>query len=164
MNDTEGSLWCYLPYPALYKIFQHLTYTDLIAAGEVCKLWFEASRNDLLWRDLFYKNFLVDKSVPVVAGSILIFLLGFNLNLLYLGKTWYEEFKRLCYKIPVVQTEILTEHNHQVLHVSFSHNGRYFATCSKDGYVTVSNNSKFNVEINAQIYLIDDHTACYLFV
>lgn len=124
MNEMEGSLWCYLPYPALYKIFQHLTYKELISAGRVCKLWYEASRNDLLWRELFYKNFLIDKSVPVVAG-----------------KSWYEEFKRLCYKVPVVQTETLTEHSHQVLHVSFSHNGRYFATCSKDGYVTVWNSN-----------------------
>ncbi|KAL1491654.1 hypothetical protein ABEB36_012218 [Hypothenemus hampei] len=124
MNETEGSLWCYLPYPALYKIFQHLNYKELILAGKVCKLWFQASRNDLLWRDLFYENFLVDRSVPVLAG-----------------KSWYEEFKRLCYKIPVVQTETLTEHNHQVLHVSFSHNGRYFSTCSKDGYVTIWNSN-----------------------
>ncbi|ENN77344.1 F-box/WD repeat-containing protein 5 isoform X2 [Dendroctonus ponderosae] len=124
MNEIEDSLWCYLPYPALYKIFQHLSYKELISTGNVCKLWYQASRNDLLWRDLFYQNFLVDRSVPVVAG-----------------KSWYEEFKRLCYKIPVVQTETLTEHTHQVLHVSFSHNGKYFSTCSKDGFVTVWNSS-----------------------
>ncbi|CAG9767627.1 unnamed protein product [Ceutorhynchus assimilis] len=124
MSETEGSLWCYLPYPALYKIFQQLTYQDLIAAGKVCKLWLAASRNDMLWRDLFYKNFLINRSVPVVAG-----------------KTWYEEFRRLCYEIPVVQTEMLEEHTHQVLHVSFAHNGKYFASCSKDGYVTVWNSN-----------------------
>lgn len=54
-----------------------------------------------------------------------------------IGKTWYEEFKRFCYNIPVVRTELLQDHAHQVLHVSFSHNGKYFATCSKDGYVLV---------------------------
>lgn len=69
MNEVEDSLWCYLPYPALYKIFQHLSYKELISTGNVCKLWFQASRNDLLWRDLFYQNFLVDRSVPVVAGG-----------------------------------------------------------------------------------------------
>nr|XP_012144149.1 PREDICTED: F-box/WD repeat-containing protein 5 isoform X2 [Megachile rotundata] len=35
------------------------------------------------------------------------------------------------------ETEVLKEHSHQVLHVSFSHNGEMFATCSKDGYVFV---------------------------
>ncbi|KAJ8934935.1 hypothetical protein NQ314_013094 [Rhamnusium bicolor] len=120
MSEPDGSYWRFLPYPALYKIFQHLTYKELISAGQVCRLWYDASLNDLLWKDLFFKNFLVDKSVPVVTG-----------------KSWYEEFIRLCYFIPVVLTETLQEHTDQVLHVSFSHNGRYFATCSKDGYVTL---------------------------
>ncbi|KAJ8952508.1 hypothetical protein NQ318_003304 [Aromia moschata] len=120
MSEPDGNFWRFLPYPALYKIFQHLNYKDLIAAGQVCKLWYEASLNDLLWKELFFKNFLVDRSVPVVTG-----------------KSWYGEFKRLCYHIPVVQTETLLEHTDQVLHVSFSHNGKYFATCSKDGYVTL---------------------------
>lgn len=54
------------------------------------------------------------------------------------GKTsWLEEFKRLAYHIPLVETETLREHSHQVLHVSFSHNGKIFATCSKDGYILV---------------------------
>lgn len=48
------------------------------------------------------------------------------------------EYKRLSYHTPVVQTEILKEHSHQVLHVSFAHNGQMFATCSKDGYVLVT--------------------------
>ncbi|CAH1113862.1 unnamed protein product, partial [Psylliodes chrysocephalus] len=113
-----GGYWAYLPYPALYQIFQHLTYKELISAGQVCKVWYEASLDDLLWKELFLKNFIVDRSIPVVAG-----------------RTWYEEFNRLSYHIPVVQTEILLEHSDQVLHVSFSHNGKYFATCSKDGYV-----------------------------
>jgi len=55
------------------------------------------------------------------------------------GKTsWLAEYKRLSYHTPVIQTEILREHSHQVLHVSFAHNGQMFATCSKDGYVLVT--------------------------
>lgn len=63
------------------------------------------------------------------------------LNYFCLGKTWYQEFKRLCYNIPVVQTETLDNHGNQVLHVSFSHNGKYFATCSKDGCIIVWNST-----------------------
>uniref|UniRef100_A0A6P7H3C8 F-box/WD repeat-containing protein 5 n=1 Tax=Diabrotica virgifera virgifera TaxID=50390 RepID=A0A6P7H3C8_DIAVI len=92
---------------------------ELISAGQVCKLWYQASSNDLLWKELFHDNFMIEKSIPVVAGE----------------DTKYEEFKRLSYNIPVVHTETLSYHNDQVLHVSFSHNGKYFATCSKDGYV-----------------------------
>ncbi|CAG9839162.1 unnamed protein product [Diabrotica balteata] len=118
MEGCGEAKWAYLPYLALYKIFQHLNHKELISAGQVCKLWYEASCNDLLWKELFHDNFMIDKSIPVVAG-----------------RTWYEEFKRLSYNIPVVHTETLSYHNDQVLHVSFSHNGKYFATCSKDGYV-----------------------------
>lgn len=38
----------------------------------------------------------------------------------------------------VLTDDLQYAHSHQVLHVSFSHNGRMFATCSKDGYVHVS--------------------------
>lgn len=38
----------------------------------------------------------------------------------------------------VLTDDIKDAHGHQVLHVSFSHNGKMFATCSKDGFVIVS--------------------------
>lgn len=38
----------------------------------------------------------------------------------------------------MVLTDVLTEHSHQVLHVSFSHSGKLFCTTSKDGYAIVS--------------------------
>lgn len=54
-------------------------------------------------------------------------------------QSWLEEYKRLIYHVPVILTEDIKDaHNHQVLHVSFSHNGEMFATCSKDGHVFVS--------------------------
>lgn len=68
MNEPDGSYWRFLPYPALINIFKYLTYKDLVAAGQVCKSWYQTSLNDLLWKELFFKNFLVDKSVPVVSG------------------------------------------------------------------------------------------------
>lgn len=123
-EEQEAKNWAFLPYPALINVFQYLSYKELINVSEMCVSWFEASRNDKLWRNLFYRNFLVDRSVPIASG-----------------KTWYEEFKRFCYNIPVVRTELLQDHAHQVLHVSFSHNGKYFATCSKDGYVLLWNST-----------------------
>lgn len=38
----------------------------------------------------------------------------------------------------MILTDVLQVHAHQVLHVSFSHNGKMFSTCSKDGFVIVS--------------------------
>lgn len=51
--------------------------------------------------------------------------------------SWQGEYHRLTDNVPMVLTDILTEHTHQVLHVSFSHNGKLFATCSKDGFIIV---------------------------
>lgn len=67
------------------------------------------------------------------------FILNNLLMLFSSGKSsWLDEFKRLTYHTPLLETEVLLEHSHQVLHVSFSHNGKMFATCSKDGYVLVN--------------------------
>ena len=63
--------------------------------------------------------------------------------LLFSGTTWYEEYQRLVQNVPMVLTEVLKAHSHQVLHVSFSHNGKMFATCSKDGLVIVCTLLKF---------------------
>lgn len=55
------------------------------------------------------------------------------------AESWYNEYRRLTNNIPMVLTDDIKDaHGHQVLHVSFSHNGKMFATCSKDGFVIVS--------------------------
>ena len=48
------------------------------------------------------------------------------------------EFKRLLYHSPEIETQKLEEHKDEVLHASFSHNGKYFVTTSKDCSVIVS--------------------------
>lgn len=58
--------------------------------------------------------------------------------ILSIGSSWFSEYKRLVYHVPMILTDELNAHTHQVLHVSFSHNGKMFATCSKDGFVIVS--------------------------
>ncbi|NWQ84455.1 FBXW5 protein, partial [Columbina picui] len=51
--------------------------------------------------------------------------------------SWYDEFQRLYDTIPCVEVQALKEHNDQVLHLSFSHSGCLFASCSKDCTVKV---------------------------
>ena len=53
--------------------------------------------------------------------------------------SWRSEYRRIVEKTPCYLTDELRDHHHQVLHVSFSHDGRHFATCSKDGFVLVRN-------------------------
>lgn len=51
--------------------------------------------------------------------------------------SWMDEYFRLTSCVPMMETEVLREHSHQVLHVSFSHSGKMFVTCSKDGLILV---------------------------
>lgn len=51
--------------------------------------------------------------------------------------SWYDEFQRLYDTIPCIEVQALKEHNDQVLHLSFSHSGCLFASCSKDCTVKV---------------------------
>ncbi|KAJ8673451.1 hypothetical protein QAD02_004713 [Eretmocerus hayati] len=118
-----NTYWCYMPEYVMLNIFQYLSPRELLTAGEVCKIWNKLSHDELLWKSLFYLTYKVDPNIGIMPGKT----------------SWMGEFKRLAYHIPLVETETLKEHSHQVLHVSFSHNGKMFATCSKDGYVLVWN-------------------------
>lgn len=69
MNKIDGSFWCYLPYPVLYTIFEYLNYKDLVAAGQVCKLWYEVAQDDLLWKKRFFENFITFKNTPLMPGN-----------------------------------------------------------------------------------------------
>lgn len=127
-SDTPfevNSNWYYLPDPILLHIFQYLSARELLDVGLTCRSWLCVSYDELLWKDLVYHNFKIDRSVKIAPGKT----------------SWLAEYKRLSYHTPVIQTEVLKEHSHQVLHVSFAHNGQMFATCSKDGYVLVWDSS-----------------------
>ncbi|XP_059612556.1 F-box/WD repeat-containing protein 5 [Phlebotomus argentipes] len=120
-QEEMYSNWHLIPEPILLKIFFLLTPREILNAGETCRRWCDISRDDYLWRKLFNRDFKVDRNIGLKPGA----------------ESWSSEFKRLTNNIPMVLTDVLTEHTHQVLHVSFSHNGKYFATCSKDGFVIV---------------------------
>lgn len=113
--------WDNVTDTVLLEIFQYLSARQLMNVGKVCKLWSRVSYDEFLWRDLFHQDFSVKDCVGIMPGK----------------KSWYEEYKRLTDHTPIVETEVLKNHAHQVLHVSFSRNGQYFATCSKDGYILV---------------------------
>ncbi|XP_029675989.1 F-box/WD repeat-containing protein 5 [Formica exsecta] len=119
---SEGDVnWYYMPDSILLSIFQYLTPKELTIAGEVCRSWHRVSHDEFLWKYLFYRTYKIDPDVGIMPGKT----------------SWLGEFKRLAYHTPLIETEVLKEHSHQVLHVSFSHNGKMFATCSKDGYIFV---------------------------
>lgn len=62
-DDTNSCFWCYLPEAALLQIFSYLDNKELLNVGLVCKRWYVSSRDDLLWRDLFHRDFKIDATV-----------------------------------------------------------------------------------------------------
>ncbi|XP_055613873.1 F-box/WD repeat-containing protein 5 isoform X2 [Uranotaenia lowii] len=121
----ENSPWVFIPDPVFAKIFLLLEPIDVLKAGQTCKRWNKLSRDDYIWRMYFQRDFNVEKSILKKPGA----------------ESWRSEYKRLTDNVPMVMTDVLTNHSHQVLHVSFSHNGKMFATCSKDGFVIVWNSA-----------------------
>ncbi|KAH8404989.1 hypothetical protein KR215_008256 [Drosophila sulfurigaster] len=122
--------WWALPEPALLKVFVRLSVYDLLQASVCCRRWNSIAKDELLWRHKFQENFRASPNIPLKPGAA----------------SWRAEYQRLSMHIPFVQAQRLEPsseynhgHTHQVLHVSFSHNGEMFATCSKDGYVIVWN-------------------------
>nr|XP_006134821.1 F-box/WD repeat-containing protein 5 isoform X2 [Pelodiscus sinensis] len=113
-----------LPDSILYEIFLYLDHIDVLSVGLVCQQWHAVARDEFLWKELFYRYYRVSREVPRHPAAV----------------SWYEEFQRLYDTIPCVEVQTLREHNDQVLHLSFSHSGYLFASCSKDCTVKIWNN------------------------
>ncbi|XP_007459023.1 PREDICTED: F-box/WD repeat-containing protein 5 [Lipotes vexillifer] len=113
-----------LPDSLVYQIFLNLGPADVLAAGLVCHQWQAVSRDEFLWREQFYRYYQVARNVPRHPAAT----------------SWYEEFRRLYDTVPCVEVQTLEEHTDQVLHLSFSHSGYQFASCSKDCTVKIWNN------------------------
>ncbi|XP_036272735.1 F-box/WD repeat-containing protein 5 [Pipistrellus kuhlii] len=113
-----------LPDSLVYQIFLSLGPADLLAAGLACRQWQAVSRDEFLWREQFYRYYQVARDVPRHPAAT----------------SWYEEFRRLYDSVPCVEVQTLRAHTDQVLHLSFSHSGCQFASCSKDCTVKIWNN------------------------
>uniref|UniRef100_A0A0A9ZH48 F-box/WD repeat-containing protein 5 n=1 Tax=Lygus hesperus TaxID=30085 RepID=A0A0A9ZH48_LYGHE len=121
VEERYGSCWAFAPDSFLLQVFGYLGSCDLLTAGLTCRTWSRVSYDEMLWKHLFLRDHGLDSSTPMAPGKT----------------SWYEEYKRLHYHTPVVCCEVLNHHRHEVLHVSFSHDGTMFATSSKDGFIRV---------------------------
>ncbi|XP_014675719.1 PREDICTED: F-box/WD repeat-containing protein 5-like [Priapulus caudatus] len=118
-RTSDGDRWQYLTDDVLMQIFKHLCARDLLRCGATCRHWLRVAYDELLWKDLLYRNWKIDRGVAMAPGKT----------------SWLSEYRRLRYHAPAVESEVLRAHTDQVLHVTFSRDGRRFATCSKDGFV-----------------------------
>lgn len=119
MDDPD---WIFMPDPVMLYVFSFLNAKDLMNVRKSCKTWLRLGSDEFLWKHLLQVDFKIDRSIPIAPGK----------------NSWLSEYKRLKYHTPTQETEVLVDHTHQVLHVSFSHNGEMFASSSKDGYIKAS--------------------------
>ncbi|KAM8827508.1 F-box/WD repeat-containing protein 5 isoform 1-T2 [Spinachia spinachia] len=105
-----------LPDSLVLEIFMRLPHECVLGAGLTCRQWLAVSRDEFLWRELFYSYYRIPRSVPRHPAAV----------------SWYREFRRLFDCIPCVEVQTLREHTDQVLHLAFSHKGHRFSSCSKD--------------------------------
>lgn len=110
-----------MPDSIFLQIFSYLPFSSIGAISQVCIRWHRISYDELLWRSVFLKHFKLPSKTVMPAKA----------------RSWRFEFKRLHYHTPAVLSEERKEHKDEVLHVSFSHDGTKFATCSKDGFFKI---------------------------
>lgn len=131
--------------------------------SSISRAWYRVSRDEVLWKSLFRRDWNINPKIGLSPGILVTIFLKFRLFIFLVlricffvtGKTsWFKEYIRLWQCTPQLETEVLKGHTHQVLHVSFSHNGKYFATCSKDGYILVNVKKK-------QLILYNSFIQCY---
>lgn len=67
-RSEGGSNWYYMPDSILLNIFQYLTPKELMTVGEVCRSWHRVSRDEFLWKDLFYQTYKIDPDVGIMPG------------------------------------------------------------------------------------------------
>ena len=115
-ETAERSVWDALPDSLLLEVLLFLSPKDLLVTSAVCVRWYITSRDEILWKQLFARTFNDGRKAEIPEFSV----------------SWFDEFRRLYSETPLVETQILTEHDDEVLYVAFSHDGTLLASGSKD--------------------------------
>merc|ERR1719331_3694251 len=123
-SRPEG--WHELPDSILLKIMAALDHVTVASTcALVCKSWLRVSGDKLLWRALLARDFSkTESSLREAAGTEI---------------SWIAEYRRMVDEVPVTLAQTLTAHDDEVLHVSFSHDGKQISSCSKDHHVIIWN-------------------------
>ena len=58
-----------LPDSLVLEIFLHLPHSAVLSAGLACRQWLNVSRDEFLWRELFYSYYRIPRSVPRHPGT-----------------------------------------------------------------------------------------------
>lgn len=67
--------WFYMPELVLINIFKYLSLKELINASKVCKHWNRVSKDEYLWKRLFYLNYDIYDNVGILPGPAFIIII-----------------------------------------------------------------------------------------
>ncbi|XP_031555067.1 LOW QUALITY PROTEIN: F-box/WD repeat-containing protein 5-like [Actinia tenebrosa] len=112
--------WMDIPDSLLLHILSFLPPKDVVIASRVCTKWHRTATDEMLWKELF--TFFFGST-----GTT-----GKCFKLPSFSSSWLQEFQRLYSETPLIETQVLEGHSDEVLHVAFSHDGKLFASSSKD--------------------------------
>lgn len=59
----------HLPDSLVLEIFLRLPHATVLNAGLTCRQWFAVSRDEFLWRELFYSYYRIPRAVPRHPGT-----------------------------------------------------------------------------------------------
>ncbi|XP_074613694.1 F-box/WD repeat-containing protein 5-like [Acropora palmata] len=117
-SSSSCNGWNNLTDCLLLRVFGLLTSSkDVLRASEVCQNWYRISRDESLWKDLLQRQ-----SCLKFQGN----------SAVSRPSSWFEEFKWIHLNTPVLESQVLKRHTDEVLHVSFSNDGKMLASSSKD--------------------------------
>ena len=114
--------WEVLSDPLLLQILKYLKPIDIISCSKVCMHWYRICQDNLLWKEVFRRDFLNQTSNKSIE----------NETQASDSTSWKNEYERLTDRVPCVISQTLLKHTDEVVHIAFSHNGNDFASCSKD--------------------------------
>ncbi|XP_062508287.1 F-box/WD repeat-containing protein 5-like [Corticium candelabrum] len=112
--------WLRIPDEILLKILSYLSEQDLVSLGQVCKRWHVLSQDEYLWKSLLSLHYPYNQPLP--SDDSLSRSTPASLDV-------YRSFRD---NVASLNVQVATQHSDEVLHVSFSHNGRLVCSTSKD--------------------------------
>ena len=121
---AEECVWSTLAPSVLANIFSHLSYNDLINAGQVCSMWADVLYDDYMWKESLSRTMETSEIIRRPTAT-----------------TWKGECKRVYQETPAILHETLTgrstDSQSEVIYACFSSDGSMLATCSMDKHVCV---------------------------
>lgn len=147
MKNTSSDFdWSVLATDPLISILNYLNGKDLENVSYVCRNWHDVSCLDIIWRRRFRLDFQIQD----------------NMTLPEYSTSWIKEYMRVTESIPSVEYKTIKVHSDEVLHVSFSNNGRMFGTCSKDATVKVFHaRSPYDIILDKNLGFATEHRWIY---